>query len=401
MPPKKIVFISLVQINSLNERGIYQDLMRQFVHNGNEVVIVCPVERRTGLSTRMIIEEGTTILQVRTLNIQKASILEKGVATLFLNVVLKRAIKQHLNQFKFDLILYATPPITITNLISWLKERSKAKTYLLLKDIFPQNAVDMGLFSKSSLLHAYFKKKEIKLYNLSDRIGCMSPANVKYICDNHPELRPKVEENPNSVDLGMLNSNDLDREPIREKWGFPSNAVVYLYGGNLGKPQGATFLLSIIEKAKDSNAFFVIVGDGTDYPVLKKWFDNNHPSNAKLLQRIPKISFDELAACCDVGVILLRKEFTIPNFPSRLLTYLENRMPVLAITDTTSDVGPIAVSAGFGKWSLYGDIESALQNVIFFNSSKETREVMGNLAFSYLKEKYDVAISYQKIIEVV
>jgi glycosyltransferase involved in cell wall biosynthesis len=402
MRPQKIIFLSLVQINTLDERGIYQDLLRQFVQNGHEVTVVCPVERSSGFPTRLLKEGGTTILQVRTLNIQKSPTWEKGLATISLNMLLQRAIKKHLVSSSFDLILYATPPITITGLIRWLKQRDGAKSYLLLKDIFPQNAVDMGMLRNNSYLHKYFKRNEQILYRLSDRIGCMSPANVSYLSVTHPELQSKVEVTPNAIDLTRVKAGSVNRAEILKTWGIPNDSVVYLYGGNLGKPQGTTFLLELLEaKTIHPAAFFLIVGDGTDYPVLKAWFDKWQPKNSKLIQRLPKTDFDELAACCDVGLILLRREFTIPNFPSRLLTYMENKMPVLAITDTASDVGTMAKSAGFGDWCLYGDQKAALQLISFFCSTPETRKSMGDAGFDFMQEHYDVNISYQNIIEFV
>ena len=258
------------------------------------------------------------------------------------------------------------------------------------------------MLARKSLLHTYFKRKEQKLYELSDRIGCMSPANVEYIRWHHPTLAFKLEENPNSVDLIKISKEAVDRETVLQKWGIPAHNVVYLYGGNLGKPQGATFLLSLIEESQQlPKVFFLIVGDGTEYGLLKEWFDLNQPRNAKLIQRLAKAAFDELAACCDVGLILLRKEFTIPNFPSRLLTYLENKMPVLAITDTASDVGAIAENAGFGKWCMYGEKEDALHQISNFVNNVEMRKQMGEIGFSFMKEHYDVKLSYNKIVDFV
>ena len=93
---------------------------------------------------------------------------------------------------KFDLILYSTPPITFYKAIEYVKKRDGAKTYLLLKDIFPQNAVDLGMMSKTGLkglIYKYFRKKEKKLYAISDKIGCMSQANVDYVLKhNHQQL---------------------------------------------------------------------------------------------------------------------------------------------------------------------------------------------------------------------
>lgn len=396
-----IIFLSLVQIDSLNDRGIYQDLLREFVNNWHNVTVVCPVERRTKLPTHIIYDEKATILQVRTLNIQKSSFFEKGFATITLNYFLKSAIKKYLSSKEYDLILYATPPITIASLIGWLKQKYSAKTYLLLKDIFPQNAVDMKLLRNGFFLHRYFMNKEKILYLLSDKIGCMSPANQSYILKHHPELEGKLEVNPNSLDLNRINIRNKGRNEVAKKFGFQADDVIFLYGGNLGKPQGIDFLIDIIKYSslKNINAFFLIIGDGTEYNKLSTWFIINKPTNAKLIKHLPKYDFDEIAACCDVGMILLRKEFTIPNFPSRLLTYLENKMPVLAITDSVSDVGKIAEENNFGSWCHFGDLEAVKQKISLLSKDKNLRLELGNNGFDYMIKNYNVETSYNRIVK--
>jgi glycosyltransferase involved in cell wall biosynthesis len=395
-----LIFLSLVQIDTLNDRGIYQDLLREFVNNGHNVTVVCPVERKTKLPTRIIYEEKTTILQVKTLNIQKSSLFEKGIATLSLNFFLKKAFNKYLESKKYDLILYATPPITIANLVGWLKQKYSAKTYLLLKDIFPQNAVDMKLLNKGSIMHRYFVNKEKILYQLSDKIGCMSPANQSYILIHNPTLEGKLEVNHNSLDLTRINSKKKERIEVANRFGFPADDVIFLYGGNLGKPQGIEFLIEIIKDSstKNTNAFFLIIGDGTEYDKLSIWFIKNKPKNAKLIKHLPKSDFDEISACCSVGMILLRNEFTIPNFPSRLLTYLENKMPVLAITDRVSDIGPIAEENNFGRWSQFGDLENVTNQISLFTRDAIFRTKLGSNGFYFMEKEYDVKISYEKII---
>ena len=108
----------------------------------------------------------------------------------------------YFNNFAFDLILYSTPPITFNRLITELKKKTNASTYLLLKDIFPQNAVDLKMISEKGLIYRYFRKREKILYQISDWIGCMSMANVNYVLKNNSWLAPeKVEVNPNSIEI--------------------------------------------------------------------------------------------------------------------------------------------------------------------------------------------------------
>lgn len=125
---------------------------------------------------------GITILRISTGNITgNIGIFEKGISTLTIDLKFKKAIKKYYGDIKFDLILYPTPPITLVNTIKFVKKKTKAKTYLLLKDIFPQNAVDLGMMGTKGvkgLIYRHFRNKEKKLYRISDFIGCMSPANV-------------------------------------------------------------------------------------------------------------------------------------------------------------------------------------------------------------------------------
>src|SRR5699024_8531098 len=142
-------------------------------------------------------------------NITKTSFLEKGISTLLLEYQYIKAIKKYLYLESFDLILYSTPPITFNSVIKYIKKRDNALSYLLLKDIFPQNEVDLGLFKKHSIINMYFRYKEKQLYRNSDAIGCMSKANVNYIIKNNKIKKEKIEVNPNSVQIIEYKELDL------------------------------------------------------------------------------------------------------------------------------------------------------------------------------------------------
>jgi hypothetical protein len=159
-----ILFLSIsTAISDINNRGIYPDLLRYFSNMGHEVYIVCPFERRTQKQTSLKELDNVKTLGVKTLNITKSNPAEKLIATLLIEMQFERAINKYFNSVKFDLILYTTPPITFNSLISKLKTKHSANTYLMLKDIFPQNAVDIAFMKEDGLLHRYFKNKE-KIY---------------------------------------------------------------------------------------------------------------------------------------------------------------------------------------------------------------------------------------------
>jgi glycosyltransferase involved in cell wall biosynthesis len=394
----KILFLTLAKIDNIEVQGIYTDLLRKFRDNGHEVTIVSPTERKYGDKTKYIQEGGVKILNVWTTNIQKTNLLEKGFTTLFLEFYYYKEIRKYINYIDVDLILYSTPPITLTNLIKRLKNASNAKTYLLLKDIFPQNAVDLNLLKNGGILYNYFRKQEKVLYKISDFIGCMSPANLNYLLENNPEIeKNKLEVNPNSIEL-RKNSFGLNTD-LYFKYNIPRNKVIFIFGGNLGIPQGIDYLKANIASCKSiKDAFFLIVGDGTEYKNLSIWIEKQDLVNVLLLKELPKSEYDDIIKLSHVGLIFLNPLFTIPNFPSRILTYMQNRLPVICATDLVTDIGEIAVQNNFGFKCLTSDFESFFYCVINL-LNRNLREEMGNNGLEFLKNEYSVEKSYIKIVE--
>lgn len=407
-----IIFLTMSRITGISTRGIYLDLMRKFRDERHQVYIVSPRERSLGLRPGLVEVDGVHILGVKTLNLQKTNVIEKGVGQVLVENQYKRAIKRTLSCVKFDLILYSTPPITFPNVIKYLKKSNPgAKTYLLLKDIFPQNAVDIGMMSKSGvkgILYKYFRKKEKTLYTLSDFIGCMSPANVDYILKHNPEIdSSRVEIAPNSIELRKEKSvqndskeKDEDREKllIRTKYNLPNDLPIFIYGGNLGKPQGITFLIKCLNaNSTRKDCHFVVVGNGTEKEMLESWYMSSKPQSVTLLNRLPKDDYDLLAKSCDVGLIFLDHRFTIPNFPSRLLPYLENKMPIIAATDLNCDTGKIAEENGFGFWCESDSVTAF--TAILDKMIHSDRKLMGEKGFDFLCKNYLVSNTYETIIK--
>ena len=377
--------------------------MRKFRDEGHSVFVVTPHERRTGKKTELIDSAGVKILGVKTLNIQKTNVVEKGIGTLLIELQYKAAIKKHLAGVKFDLVLYSTPPITFTSVIRFLKKQNpQIVSYLLLKDIFPQNAVDIGMFSEKSLFNRMFRKKEIALYKNSDYIGCMSLANVKYVLEHNDFIEPsRVEVAPNSIEVDFTEKKSeqivQERATIREKYKLPIDKPIFIYGGNLGKPQGIPFLIDCLDALKKrDDIHFVIAGDGTEYGKIQNWMNSVQPQNVTLFKRLPKEDYEMLARNCDIGLIFLDHRFTIPNYPSRLLSYLAAKMPIIAATDPNTDIGSIAQENGYGYWCESNDVKAFCNCIDRILDSN--RKEMGEKGFAFLCANYQVCNTYSAII---
>ncbi len=398
----KVLFLTIGRMENIENKGIYTDLLRCFRKNGHQIYTISPYERREKKKTALTQENDVTMLHVKIGNITKCGLVEKGISTLLIEQQFISAIKKYFKNVKFDVVIYSTPPITFVNAVKFLKKRDHAKTYLLLKDIFPQNAVDIGMMPKSgpkAFLYHFFRWKEKKLYAISDKIGCMSQANVEYILSNNAEVRSeKIEVCANSIEVCDERLTPEQKTQFRQQYGIPTDKTVFIYGGNLGRPQDIPFVIECLKaNACYDDRYFVICGNGTEYPKLKAYIDTEHPKNILLINGLPKNEYDRFVGCCDVGLIFLDHRFTIPNFPSRLLAYMQKGMPVLACTDRRTDIGEVITNGGFGWWCESVSTDRFVEKID--EALHADLGALGKNAFAYLVENYTVERSYETIMK--
>lgn len=379
-------------MEDIEGRGIYTDLVRELANREYQVYVVSPRERRMKLSTELHEENNIHSLRVKTGNITKCNFIEKGISTLLIERQYLWAIKKYFKNIKFDMVMYSTPPITFEKVVKHFKNKQNSKTYLILKDIFPQNAVDIEIMKENGLFYKYFRHKEKNLYNISDYIGCMSKANKDYIIEHNDFINEnKVEIFPNSIKpIERINLEKVSKV-ILDQYNIPKDKTLFLYGGNLGKPQGVDFLLKVAENFKEvDNGFLLIIGSGTEYEKIKIFLDQKNLENVQLFSYLPKEKYNQIVEAADVGLIFLDKRFTIPNFPSRLTAYMEHSLPILAATDSNTDIGDVIENSNSGYWVESGNLEGFIDKAKVLSNNEDQRLQMGKNAREYLEENYDI-----------
>lgn len=301
----------------------------------------------------------------------------------------KKVIKKSISDTDtFDLILYATPPITFNSVIKFCKKRFNSKTYLMLKDIFPQNAVDLKMFSKKNPIYWYFRHKEKNLYKLSDYIGCMSKGNMKYLLEHNSNIsKKKVGIFYNSIKIREYGEINIKRKE-----------TIFIFGGNLGKPQNIPGLLNIVNKLSDYKfAKFIVIGSGSEDKEIKKFIEDNKPDNLILYEHLPRDKYEKKLLEADVGLISLDPRFTIPNIPSKLQSYMNLKKPILALTDKNTDLKEIISNAKCGWWYDARNINEIILGIKQICENKQIQKIKGKNGFEYLKKNYDVNINVRQL----
>lgn len=396
-----ILFISIGGLADLSETAVYPDLLRHFRDEGHSVYVICQREKRTGFPTQLKNEHGIQVLRVRTGNITKVGLFEKGISTLCIGSIFINAIRTYYSDVKFDIILYSTPPITVASTVRYLKKRDNSFTYLMLKDIFPQNAVDIGILCRKGVkrfIYQYFRSKEKALYKISDHIGCMSDANIKFLIKHNPQLIDKVGLCPNTINP-LPTTSYIDKSAYREKFSLPIDKTIFIYGGNFGKPQDVDFIIKVLQSIEHrTECHFVMCGSGTDFYKIKEYYNEHNNANLTVLDTKNTKEYGELLEACDVGLIFLDHRFTVPNFPSRILDYLNHNIPVFASTDDNTDVGEAIITGNFGWWCKSDSLSQYVATLNIILKDHQLVKEKGIRGKEFLRVHYDTKIAYNEIM---
>ncbi|WP_314065853.1 glycosyltransferase family 4 protein [uncultured Vagococcus sp.] len=392
-----ILFLSIAYPKKGNS-NLYSDLAIELVNAGHHVTVVTVEEHRDISETSLGVEGEIERLRVRVGNQFGVGLIEKGLTTLKTTPYLKKAIHSFLGERTFDLILYSTPPVTFAGVVKFCKKKFRAKTYLMLKDIFPQNAVDLGMIKKNSIIYKFFKRKEKQLYDYSDQIGCMSKANIEFVEKQFPGLysdRLELFYNSKKI-LPFVKS---ERNLTRSKYNLPQDKIIFVFGGNLGKPQGIDFLIEGINKSKSIlEAHFLIIGNGSEVQLLESYLEKSDSTNLSFMGKLPSDEYNQIMKACDVGLIVLSYKFTIPNVPSRILSYMHEQMPIFAATDRHTDISHLILeNAQCGWWCESKSPNEFSEKISQIVKQHKEFSNLGKNGRTYLESEYDVKLSVSNI----
>lgn len=392
-----ILFLLLSLPDMGESSNMYADLVKEFAKQGHQVYPVAPLQH--GKATCLRVERGIEVLRVKTLKLFNVNPIRKGIANILLPFQYKTAIRKFYKNVRFDLIIMPTPPITLVSVAESVKRRDHADFYLMLRDIFPQNAADLGMMNPNGFFYNYFRRKEKRLYAVADKIGCMSEANIQFVLKHNPE----VNKQKLHILQNFQEKEDLPEitEDLKQKYGIKDKFVV-VFGGNMGVPQK---LENVIDLAKECEVYndviFLLVGKGTQRKKVEDIVRQKNVSNVIFKDFIPRDDYQRLVSLCDIGLISLNERFTIPNIPSKTLSYFNLQIPVLASLDKHTDYGQILEEARAGLWSIAGDIESYKKNFDHLYADAELRKQMGQSGRIYLERYMTPEAAYQTIIEYV
>ncbi|MFD2656641.1 glycosyltransferase family 4 protein [Gracilibacillus thailandensis] len=398
-----VLFLMLNYPFDQKREHMYKDLSRKFAEEGHNVYVAALLENKNGSETFVQKEENHHILWIKAGNYFEVNKFRKGFTTLFLPFYFNNAIDRHFKDIQYDLIIYPTPAITLYYTVKKLKKKHKKAKYLLVvKDIFPQNALDIKMLNKG-LIYSFFRNIEKKIYKISDYLGCMSKQNVDYLKSNNQIEDKKffILENWSSV-YKVKKPTDSEIQNLIIKYDL-EDKFICTFGGNISPANELEFLIELADKLYKENVNdvrFLIIGKGIAKDKIKDLIDKKRLPNVKMYDFVPTEEYDQLLALSDLGLVNLSRSYTIPNIPSKTLNLMRIGKPVLAATDVNTDFGELIMKdANCGLWCETGDLEAYYKNLMTLKESSALREEFSENARKYFDQFLTTDSAYKNIIK--
>jgi glycosyltransferase involved in cell wall biosynthesis len=327
-----------------------RDLVREFVEQGHHPTVVVPTAM-LDVPWRVEVDDGITVLRVRTPRTKDIDYIRRTINEMRLPYVLLRALRQSgLSRERWDGVVWYSPTIFLGPIVRVLRRESRCRSYLILRDIFPEWAVDMGLMRRG-LAYRFFKWIERGQYRVADTIGVQTPANLAYLAEwgKRPGRRLEVLQNWLRPAAVTECSIDLSRTRLVGR-------KVFVYAGNMGVAQGMDVFIDLaIRMRARSDVGFLFVGRGSDAARFAAMVEEQGLDNVLFHDEIEPKEIPGLLQQCHVGIVALDPRHKSHNIPGKFLTYMQAGIPVLARINPGNDLGTMIQQEGVGRVCTGGD----------------------------------------------
>ena len=372
---------------------LLHDLGKELQHQNHEVTILAPSESITH-DLEVSQEDGLKILRVKAGKIKGASRAVRAWREIRLSATLWRKGKPFFKKHQYDLIIYYSPTIFFGPLVHKLKALWKCPSYLVLRDIFPQWAVDLGVLNKG-LIWSYFRFRELEQYAAADVIGVQSPANLKYFSEQLPDKNYNLEVLYNWTATNQETPVALG---VRQKLGL-EDKVVFFYGGNIGVAQDIDNVVRLAERLQhESHIYFLLVGAGTEVERLKSVIAEKNLSNISILPAVDQKEYLAMLSEVDVGLISLDQRLKTQNYPGKILGYMSASLPILGSINPGNDLSEMLEEHGAGLCSVNGDDERLAAHALELASAAAYRQRVGANARHLLEQYFSVSVCASQIL---
>lgn len=311
-----------------------RDLVQEFARLGHDITVFVPSSE---IDTAWKLEETgkTRIVRLRALAMHDVGYFRRTIAEQVMPYAMRFAYANSpFSGERWDGVIWYSPAIFHVPFVRHLKRQGGGKGYLIVRDIFPEWAADVGLLRRG-MVYRYFQWVARSQYESADVIGVQTEGNLKYFADwkrKYPDRKLEVLNN-------WLSPSSSKKSSFRLEDSSLAGRKVFVYAGNMGVAQGIDVLIDLAKRVSCRNDIgFLLIGRGSEVARLKARVASLQLTNVLFHDEVEHEQLPEIYRQCCAGLISLDSRHKSHNIPGKLLGYLQNELPVLASVNEGNDV---------------------------------------------------------------
>jgi glycosyltransferase involved in cell wall biosynthesis len=375
------------------------ELALKFSSLRHKVVVLTPgyLSQKSFLMIEMV--EGIEVWRFRSINFRNKGKLFRAAGEIlmpFFALTALLSIKK--NKFvNFELVVNYSPSIFFAPVAHYFRKK-KSFIFLVLRDFFPQWAVDQGLLANNSPITWFFRQVETLNYRSSNVVAVQSPANLKVFKQIYSgPVNLKVLMNW-STQSKYVTKEGFDKHLLRKELNIPTDKVILLYGGNIGHAQDMANIVRLGKKLNScEKAQLILIGQGDEYEMVNRAINQYQLEKVTLMPSVSQEKYRKYVASADIGLFSLSKTHTAHNFPGKLLGYMLAEKPLLGSVNLNNDVASIILDSKSGLVSFNGDDDQFLADALLLIENESLRKEMGLNAYALLRNTFSVDKAYHVI----
>ena len=370
-----------------------RDLSREFAVQGHALTVLLPSpdQQEPWVLKKM---DGVQVLRLKAPRTKGISYIRRTLGELLMPFsMLRQFRKSPLASERWAGVVWYAPSIFHGPLASALKKSSDCKGYLIIRDIFPEWAVDMELMGQG-LPYWFFDMVARYQYSVADVIGVQTPGNRGYFdrWQKQPGRKLEVLQNWLGKPAQVRCSIRVSETPL-------AGRKVFVYAGNMGVAQGMDIMLDLAEKYRGrTDVGFLFVGRGSDAARLKTSAKDRKLNNVLFYDEIHPDEILDLYAQCSVGIVALDPRHKSHNIPGKFLTYMQGGLPVLANVNAGNDLAQMIRDDQVGQVCENNQVENFLQLAHMLLAQIESDDQLPARCRSLFQREFAVEKTVRQIV---
>jgi glycosyltransferase involved in cell wall biosynthesis len=363
------------------------DLAREFVKQNYKITVFVPSES-ISIPYKLTINSGFRVVSLKTLKKDNVPYFRRAIAEFLMPYFMIWNLRNSkINKIKWDGLIWYSPSIFFGPFVRFLNKNNSGQSYLILRDIFPDWALDLGLINRGIAYHL-FKYIEKNQYKIASRIGVQTESNINYFIKFQKRYSNSVEVLYNWLSDKPQNNCSINLSSTKL-----ANRKIAIYAGNMGVAQNLHIFLNLAETLSETlNIGFLFIGRGSEMSILEK--KAARLDNVLFLNEIKSSDINSLYRQCHIGLVSLDRRHKIDNIPGKFISYITAGLPVLALVNEGNDlinlVNKFDVGFATSKYSVE-ELKKGISHVLNNGKSKNYNKKCKQLAAKLFSTKIAVS----------